>query len=421
MAPCSMSMSSPNMSMRPYIGVESGTQLEPELSRLIGSAILSDDAIAISCGSFLSSFDVGSRLAGLGVGRFLSAFKGTSGIPHFGQSPGASITTSGCIRQVYFCAVDSATAFFDAITANAVIVTRKSFFIVPEKLSDQRPFIGRSGCRRHACQVRAISGNGRSVRQHALLQDRFSETQTVRRPGIEAFDLDRVADGPLENFQPIFARADQLQRDRICREGFCHSGANIFAAGNFLRRFFLRRRGVHRAAAHFRNGFSRSRKRTERAMIRQGEPRCEREKNYQRSSCSLHKGCSPTLLNWQFASLRRSWPPLHAVRTNRTSLVAEHVAANPRAFRAAPAQQLRVSLSRSLLRGGRFCSQFSPGPESEGISGDRRQLQSLWVSPSRARLFLCLRVGRNSLLRSHARRAHSVQRTAHRALCLERV
>ena len=40
-----MSMSSPNMNIRPYIGVESGTQLVPELSRLIGSAILIDEDI----------------------------------------------------------------------------------------------------------------------------------------------------------------------------------------------------------------------------------------------------------------------------------------------------------------------------------------------------------------------------------------
>src|SRR4051812_35949829 len=83
--------------------------------------------------------------------------------------------------------------------------------------------------------------------------------------------------------------------------------------------------------------------------------------------------------------------PHHDDQTNRTSLVAERVAANSRAFRLIAAQQLRVSLSRPLLRDGRLCGQFSPGPESEGISGDRRQLQSFWVSPSRSRLFLCLR------------------------------
>src|SRR5438477_12720349 len=103
-------MSSPNISIRPYIGVESGTQLEPELSRLIGAAIFTDDAIVIvcrsmswfSCGFIFSSFDVGCWT--LGVGRFLpSVFMGTSVIPHFGHCPGASITTSGCIGQVYFC------------------------------------------------------------------------------------------------------------------------------------------------------------------------------------------------------------------------------------------------------------------------------------------------------------------------------
>ena len=42
-----MSMSSPNMNMYPYMGVESGTQAVPELSRLIGSAMLIDDCIDI--------------------------------------------------------------------------------------------------------------------------------------------------------------------------------------------------------------------------------------------------------------------------------------------------------------------------------------------------------------------------------------
>ena len=40
-----MSMSSPSMNMRPYIGVESGTHAVPELSRLIGSAMFTDDCI----------------------------------------------------------------------------------------------------------------------------------------------------------------------------------------------------------------------------------------------------------------------------------------------------------------------------------------------------------------------------------------
>ena len=37
------------MNIRAYIGVESGTQLEPELSRLIGSAMFTVEAIDISC------------------------------------------------------------------------------------------------------------------------------------------------------------------------------------------------------------------------------------------------------------------------------------------------------------------------------------------------------------------------------------
>ena len=38
-------MSSPSVNIFPYIGVESGTQAVPELSRLIGSAMLTDDCI----------------------------------------------------------------------------------------------------------------------------------------------------------------------------------------------------------------------------------------------------------------------------------------------------------------------------------------------------------------------------------------
>ena len=43
-----MSMSSPNMNMRPYIGDESGIQLVPEPSRLIGSARSMVECIDIS-------------------------------------------------------------------------------------------------------------------------------------------------------------------------------------------------------------------------------------------------------------------------------------------------------------------------------------------------------------------------------------
>src|SRR5438094_9892939 len=45
--PCNISMSSPNMNMRPYIGDESGIQLVPEPSRLIGSARSMVECISI--------------------------------------------------------------------------------------------------------------------------------------------------------------------------------------------------------------------------------------------------------------------------------------------------------------------------------------------------------------------------------------
>src|SRR3954447_8317398 len=45
--PCNINESSPNMKIRPYIGEESGIYEVPELSRDIGSARLTDDAIVI--------------------------------------------------------------------------------------------------------------------------------------------------------------------------------------------------------------------------------------------------------------------------------------------------------------------------------------------------------------------------------------
>src|SRR5947209_13350479 len=46
-APCSINMSSPNMNILPYIGDESGSQLVPDPSRLMGSARSTDECIDI--------------------------------------------------------------------------------------------------------------------------------------------------------------------------------------------------------------------------------------------------------------------------------------------------------------------------------------------------------------------------------------
>src|SRR6266853_5576305 len=95
-APCNISMSSPNMNMRPYIGDESGIQLVPEPSRLMGSARSMVECIDISispwsvvsdgrdiCDECVSGcmFDV--RCSTFDVERFCS-FIATSFIPHFG-------------------------------------------------------------------------------------------------------------------------------------------------------------------------------------------------------------------------------------------------------------------------------------------------------------------------------------------------
>src|SRR5262249_48559265 len=103
-----MSMFSPNMNIRPYIGDESGNQLVPEPSRLIGSARLMEECIDMECSMFevrclmcvgrwalgverwtpardLSELDACSRFIGVGG---LPSLTGTSFIPHFGQFPG---------------------------------------------------------------------------------------------------------------------------------------------------------------------------------------------------------------------------------------------------------------------------------------------------------------------------------------------
>ena len=97
-------MLSPNMNMCPYIGVESGTHDVPELSRLIGSAMFTEDCICISWDE-CDEWDFASGLLdvrcwlpaappvavaterGLDAERFFSSL-GTSFIPHFGQLPG---------------------------------------------------------------------------------------------------------------------------------------------------------------------------------------------------------------------------------------------------------------------------------------------------------------------------------------------
>ena len=134
------------------------------------------------------------------------------------------------------------------------------------------------------------SGKRRSVRQHALLQDRLSETQTTRRPGIEAFNLDRDPRRFEKNFRRVIAAPDQAQRDWNCRAGFCHSGADIFTARSFRRRIFFWRR-MHRATGHFRRGLSGGGEPGEGAMIRKSEP--SRDNDYDNRP-TAHHSCGHT-------------------------------------------------------------------------------------------------------------------------------
>jgi hypothetical protein len=55
--------------------------------------------------------------------------RGSSFIPHFGQLPGVSITTSECIGQTYFPADDSASAGAFANNASAVIINKIVLFM----------------------------------------------------------------------------------------------------------------------------------------------------------------------------------------------------------------------------------------------------------------------------------------------------
>jgi hypothetical protein len=56
--------------------------------------------------------------------------KGTSVIPHFGHFPGASVTTSGCMTQVYFCGLGSAmTRVAPTIAIPATVINKNNFFI----------------------------------------------------------------------------------------------------------------------------------------------------------------------------------------------------------------------------------------------------------------------------------------------------
>src|SRR2546423_12289861 len=105
-----MSMSSPNMNILPYIGVESGAHAVPELSRDIGAAMLIDDCMLIWCAAIcISGMPFAIRWPDakctlcepccFGGGEAFG-FIGTSFMPHFGHLPGLSLITSGCMTQV---------------------------------------------------------------------------------------------------------------------------------------------------------------------------------------------------------------------------------------------------------------------------------------------------------------------------------
>src|SRR5437868_5332062 len=143
----------------------------------------------MSCSScadcFFCLFGIGRST--LGVGRFFSSFRGTSVIPHFGHFPGASITTSGCMTQVYFCV--SAKASAPATITITAINKINRLILIPE-LKDLGP-MGRIRMQARGLPRQGISGTRRSVREHALLQNRLGETEATRRSSIETVDFDR--------------------------------------------------------------------------------------------------------------------------------------------------------------------------------------------------------------------------------------
>src|SRR5205085_3758384 len=151
----------------------------------------------MSCSScadcFFFEFAVGR--SALGVGRFFPSFTGTSVIPHFGHFPGASITTSGCMTQVYFCV--SAKASAPATIAITAINKINCLILIPE-LKDHG-HVGRIRMQARGLPRQGISGTRRSVREHALLQNRLGETEAIGWSSIETVDFDRDAHRSGEN------------------------------------------------------------------------------------------------------------------------------------------------------------------------------------------------------------------------------
>ena len=127
------------------------------------------------------------------------------------------------------------------------------------------------------------------MRKHALLQNRLGETQTTGRPGIELFDLDSDAQGRRENRGRVVARTEQTKSDWISGDAFCDNRAKIFAAGRLCRGLLLSRRRMHRAAGGFGSGSLRARGGPDGTVIRESEPRRQRQNHDKGSNrAALH-------------------------------------------------------------------------------------------------------------------------------------
>jgi hypothetical protein len=141
------------------------------------------------------------------------------------------------------------------------------------------------------------------VRQHALLQNRLSETETTRRSGFEGFYLESDAYGLRKNLCPVIARTDQAHRDRLGGHAFRDDGTQIFAAGRLRGWLFLRRRRMHRAAGGVGNRFyCRDRDSSNRTVVREREPRRQRQNHDKKSNRAAPHidGPSRRLPDWQF-------------------------------------------------------------------------------------------------------------------------
>lgn len=142
----------------------------------------------------------------------------------------------------------------------------------------------------------AFSGNRRSVRQHALLQDSFRETQQARRTGVQGVKFGGLPRWDWKSYSGKFLTGKRSRRQGQClRDRFDYDCPDFLAAGNLRRRLFLLlrgRSGVHGAFVCWRHRIGRRFSRPEKTVVRKNEPGREREQHCGASACSAKRGAN---------------------------------------------------------------------------------------------------------------------------------